>query len=90
MLKEVFSMIAGGQHTVDSISLELNVDERRVTDVIQQLSIMGYIIDVTKVQDCSSSACRACPMRKGCHGERDKPPLLKMYGLTEKGRRVLG
>ncbi|MEA3558389.1 MAG: hypothetical protein U9R75_03960 [Candidatus Thermoplasmatota archaeon] len=90
MLKEVLSLIAGGEHTIDSISDELDVDREKVIDIIQQLSRMGYIVDVAKDFDPSSGTCRTCPLRKGCQDGMDKPPVARIYGLTDKGRRVIG
>ncbi|MFO8052289.1 MAG: hypothetical protein R6V01_11430 [Thermoplasmatota archaeon] len=90
MLRKVLARIANGDHTIGSISDDLELEEERTIDIIQQLSRMGYVIDITEIEGCSPTACWSCPMRRSCGDGKQKRSEARFYVLTDKGRRVLG
>jgi len=84
LLKEVLSLMKTADYLSKAqMAGQLKISEAFLTELIAQLERMGYIREASPAGSCQGS-CLGCPFSKGC---AQLP--LKMYTLTEKGRRAL-
>lgn len=83
MLKYVLKEIDRAKmFSKSSIGKHLNISEDMVEDLVNQLIKMGYVIEDLgsptcehKCSGCSISSCNTIP--------------IKMYGVTDKGKKLL-
>jgi DNA-binding Lrp family transcriptional regulator len=85
MMRELLGRISRGE-SLDSISLELNVDRKEVLNRLDELVKRGYLKKVEMDRSCGSSKCANCPMVRSCSGDDIFP---RIFELTPKGRRML-
>ncbi len=83
MMKKIIKRIWEGR-TIAQISEELNMEYSAVMGIIEHLVKLGYL-EERKRNDEEAKICRSCPLFRVC-SKRE----LKIYYLTEKGRKLLG
>ena len=83
MMKNVLKRIGEGK-TIVEIAEELNMEYSAVMGIIEHLVKLGYLKERKRDEE-ERKFCRSCPLFQVCSKKE-----LKIYYLTEKGRRLVG
>ena len=79
--KEILSRI-NERKTLDVISKEMDMGESTVRARVDSMMHEGYLAEIQY-----TSGCSMCPM--GCNHQSPGDSGIKMYALTEKGKRLI-
>lgn len=82
MLEAILNIIKrDGYISRSKIAEELGIDEKIISDGIDQLIRMGYLTQESTSSDCNTF-CKSCPSAKSCSKE-----IVKTFKLTEKRKK---
>lgn len=90
MIKEILNQIAEGNTSLSELFNILGITHSELSSRLKTLEAMGYISTVCQGTPIDAKKCRGCSMAKFCSGSEAsaKIELIKVYELTEKGKRA--
>jgi predicted ArsR family transcriptional regulator len=85
MLQQILRVISqGGVDRQDQLAMRLGVSDELLAEMLAQLAKQGYL---TEAELCATgTACESCGLSQACGA----PRALRIWSLTEKGRRAAG
>ena len=85
MLKDILRKISElDGFSKSAIARDLNTSEDMVDELMSQLIRMNYLKENLGSPTCETP-CSKCPYAKACH-----TASVKMYSITDKGKRAIG